>query len=178
MTVLHGPPGNGDNPARRPRRCPECLALVDTSKDWRKLYCCDAHRIAYHNRQTVRGRKLVPMVMAERITRSGWCRDKETGKLARQKSRQMMDLWNREDREAGRMPADEYIAVRERLGLNDAELLGEAEGKRRRESAIAAMTDADLLAAIQKTRAAGRLEKLRAERQRRQQEQQGRSTDQ
>lgn len=151
------------------RRCPECLAPVDTSKDWRKMFCSDAHRTAYHNRQTVRGRKLVPLVMAERITRSGYCRDKDTGKLARQKSRQLMDLWAREDREAGRMAPDEYVAVRQRLGLNDADVLSEGEAKRRRELALERMSDAKLLRAIQETRDESRLEKLRAERRRREQ---------
>lgn len=156
-----------DEPKKNGRRCPECLEPVDTSKDWRKMFCSDAHRTAYHNRQTVRGRKLVPLVMAERITRSGWCRDKDTGKLARQKSRRLMDLWNHEDREAGRMAADEYIAVRQRLGLNDADVLSEAESQRRRENAIHNMTDDELLKAIQETRSDSRLDKLRAERRRR-----------
>lgn len=132
------------------------------------MFCSDAHRNAYHNRQTVRGRKLVPLVMAERVTRSGYCRDKATGILARQKSRQLMDFWNREDREAGRMAADEYIATRQKLGLNDADMLSEGESKRRREKALERMTDAELLKAIQETRSDSRLEQLRAERQRRQ----------
>jgi hypothetical protein len=166
--VLHAAPGNG---TKAPRRCPECLAPVDTSKDWRKLFCSNEHRTAYHNRQTVRGRKLVPLVMAERITRSGYCRDKATGILARQKSRQLMDLWNREDREAGRMPADAYIAIREALGFNDADHLSEAQNKERRELAIERMTEEQLLHAIQETRNESRLEKLRAERRRRQQQQ-------
>jgi hypothetical protein len=168
--MLHGPPVNANGDAKRPRRCPECLVPVDTSKDWRKLFCSNEHRTAYHNRQTVRGRKLVPLVMAERITRSGWCRDKETGKLARQKSRQLMDRWNREDREARRMPADEYIAVRERLGFNDADVLSEAENRQRRERAIERMTDQELLQAIQESRSDTRIEQLRAERRRRQQQ--------
>jgi hypothetical protein len=181
--VLHGPPetGTGEPTAAEAkavkRRCPECLAAVDTSKDWRKLFCSSEHRTAYHNRQTVRGRKLVPLVMAERITRSGYCRDKETGKLARQKSRQLMDFWNREDREAGRMPADEYIAVRERLGFNDADLLSEGEAAERRDRALERMTDAELLKALQETRSEPRLEKLRAERRRRQDQQRGAPTN-
>ena len=155
------------------RRCPECLGPVDTSADWRKMFCSNEHRTAYHNRQTVRGRKLVPLVMAERITRSGYCRDKATGILARQKSRQLMDLWNREDREAGRMPADEYVAIRQRLGFNDAETLHEGELAKRRESALEQMSDAELNSKIQKTRSMKRLEQLRGERRRRQELQKG-----
>lgn len=178
--VLHGLPESTNGNGKKRRRCPECLAVVDTSKNYRALFCSDAHRTAYHNRQTVRGRKLVPLVMAERITRSGYCRDKATGILARQKSRQLMDLWNREDREAGRMPADEYIAVRQRLGLNDAEMLHEGESAKRRDQAIQRMTDQELLRAIQQCRSEPRLDKLRAERRRRQDEptHHKRSTDQ
>lgn len=168
--MLHAPPPSTASAPKRVRRCPECLAAVDTTKDWRKMFCCEPHRVAFHNRQTVRGRKLVPLVMAERITRSGWCRDKDTGKLARQKSRQLMDFWNLEDREAGRMAADEYIALRQRLGLNDADTLSESELGRRREAALLRMTDEQLLRAIQDCRSDSRLEKLRAERRRRQQE--------
>jgi hypothetical protein len=166
--VLHAAPANGNG--KKPRRCAECGAPVDTSKEWRKMFCSNEHRTAYHNRQTVRGRKLVPLVMAERITRSGYCRDKATGILARQKSRHLMDLWVREDREAGRMPADEYVALRERLGFNDAETLHEGEAAKRRELAIESMSDAELLSAIQRTRSEKQLEKLRAERRRRDQQ--------
>lgn len=66
------------------------------------------------------------------------------------------------------MPADEYIAVRQRLNLNDAETLHEGEAAKRRELAIERMTDEQLLGAIQQTRSEPRLEKLRAERRRRQ----------
>jgi hypothetical protein len=124
--VLHGPPETGTGAPRGDpatagtgRRCPECRALVDTSADWRKMFCSEAHRVAFHNRATVRGRKLVPLVMAERITRSGYCRDKATGILARQRSRQLMDKWAQDDRAAGRMAMDDYVATRERLGFHD-----------------------------------------------------------
>lgn len=152
------------------RRCPECLGRFDVPRaQWRKMFCCDAHKVAYNNRQTKRGRVLVPLVLAERITRSGWCRDKQTGILARQKSRQLMDGWNREDREAGRMPADDYIALRQRLGFNDAEHLTAAQLATRRESALQRMSDAELLRKLQETRSETRLEQLRAERRRRDQ---------
>lgn len=105
--------------ASDPRLCPECLGPVNTELDWRKMFCSEAHRVAFHNRQTVRGRKLVPLVMAERLTRSGDRRDRATGILARQRSRRLLDKWAREDREAGRMAADHYVALRERLGFHE-----------------------------------------------------------
>ncbi len=149
------------------RACPECSARVDTSKDWRVMFCSSEHRTAFHNRQTVRGRKLVPLVMAERITRSGYCRDKGPGILARQRSRQLMDLWNKEDREAGRMPMDCYVALREKLGFNDADVLLEGEAKERKARAIEQLTDEQLAGKIQRTRSDKQRDILRAERRRR-----------
>jgi len=80
------------------------------------MFCCAEHRIAHANRMTVRGRRLTAVAMAARITRDGSARDKGAGKSARRISRQLMDQWIKEDREAGRMPADEYHALRGRLG--------------------------------------------------------------
>ncbi len=124
--VLHGPPETGTTAPSGAegsidtRPCPECLAPIPRSGPrWRKLFCCDAHRVAWNNRMTVRGRVLTPLVMAERVTRSGSCRDKGAGKKARQQSRRLMDQWARDDREAGRMASDTYFAIRDRLGFND-----------------------------------------------------------
>lgn len=123
--MLHGPPETGTGAPRGGieehvhRRCPECLGPVDTSLDWRKMFCSEEHRKAFHNRQLIRGRKLVVLCMAERITRSGYCRRKATGILARQRSRRLMDRWAREDRDEGRMAMDEYLETRERLGFHD-----------------------------------------------------------
>lgn len=102
------------------RRCPECLAPVSPSKasGGRNMFCCQEHRQAHANRMTVRGRRLTAIAMASRITRDGSTRNKGVGKSARRLSRQLMDRWIREDREAGRMPADEYHALRGRVGVD------------------------------------------------------------
>lgn len=118
-TVLHGPRGTIEELSAVKRRCPECLGAVDTSKDWRKMFCTEGHRKAFHNRQLIRGRKLVVLCMAERITRSGTARRKAAGKLARQRNRRLMDAWHQEDKAAGRMAMDEYFETRERLGFHD-----------------------------------------------------------
>lgn len=99
------------------RRCPECLAPVEPSQaaGGRNMFCCAEHRQAHANRMTVRGRRLTAVAMAARITRDGSCRMKGAGKSARTLSRQLMDQSIKEDREAGRMPADEYHALRLRF---------------------------------------------------------------
>lgn len=123
--MLHAPPESGPGAPRggaeehSGRRCPECLGPVDTTMDWRKIFCSQAHRMAFHNRQLIRGRKLVVPAIAERITRSGTARRKAAGILARQRNRQMMDQWVKDDRAAGRMAMDEYFELRERLGFHD-----------------------------------------------------------
>lgn len=83
------------------------------------MFCCPAHRTAYHNRATVRGRVLVPLAMAARVTRDGSRGDKDTGKRAARQARALMQRYVEEDRAAGRMPADEYAAMRHRLGFDD-----------------------------------------------------------
>jgi hypothetical protein len=116
--VLHGPRGPVVD-AVKDRRCAECLAAVDTSKEWRKMFCTEEHRQAFHNRQLKRGRKLVVLAMAARITRGGHRRRKEAGRTARHRAEKLMDGWWMEDREAGRMSMDEYLETRERLGFHD-----------------------------------------------------------
>jgi hypothetical protein len=123
--MLHGPPETGTGAPRGApeehvrRRCPECLGAVDTRMDWRKMFCSEKHRTDFHNRQLKRGRSLVVPAIAERITRSGTCRRKAAGILARQRNRKLMDQWVKEDREAGRMAMDEYFELRERLGFHE-----------------------------------------------------------
>jgi hypothetical protein len=107
--------------AKGSRRCPECLAAVKPSAGagFRNMFCCPEHRVAYHNRATVRGRVLVPLVMAARLTRDGSRGDTVTGKRAARQARTLMQRYAEEDRAGGRMPADEYAALRHRLGFDD-----------------------------------------------------------
>lgn len=117
--MLHTSPDGVQIGAPGTRRCPECLVRVEPKIGAGNMFCCAEHRIAFVNRNTVRGRQLVPIVLAARLTRDGSERMKGTGKHARRLSRSMMDKWNREDRLEGRMPADEYHALRVHLGHLD-----------------------------------------------------------
>lgn len=117
QSVLHGPAGK---PAKREAPsmrhvCPECAQPFQAVHS-RQLFCCPEHKAAFHNRATVRGRVLAPMAMAARITRDGSRGDMETGKAARRESRQLIDAWAREDREAGRMDMVAYMRERRRIG--------------------------------------------------------------
>jgi hypothetical protein len=125
MTVLHDPPATGQGAPRgapeehKGRRCPECLGAVDTSLDWRKMFCCEGHRKDFHNRQLIRGRKLVVLAMAARITRGGHRRRIGAGRVARRRAEHLLDQWWMEDRKAGRMSMDEYLEIRHGLGFQD-----------------------------------------------------------
>jgi hypothetical protein len=103
------------------RRCAECRAPVDTAKDERKMFCSAEHRVAFHNRQTVRGRKAMPLVIAERETRGGDRRYRRAaaGIAARKRLRKLIALWIAEDKAEGRMSMAEYVELRQRLGLED-----------------------------------------------------------
>lgn len=103
------------------RRCPECLVPVKPSAaaGFRNMFCCAGHRVAYVNRNTVRGRVLVPLVMAARETRDGSRGDKATGQRVARQARALMQRYREEDNAAGRMGAAEYAALRHKLGHDD-----------------------------------------------------------
>lgn len=101
----------------RPRHCPECLSYFTPLEQWRTLFCCPKHRQAFANRQTVRGRQLTAWSLARYVTRNGSRRNKDAGKKAAAVCDATMQKWIVEDREAGRMAMDDYIAERLRLGF-------------------------------------------------------------
>jgi len=118
MTMLHGSPET-PRQAQRPSAplCPECGQPFRPVHP-QQLFCCVEHKTAHNNRMTVRGRQLTAFSLASRITRDGSCRDRATGKRARQDSRALMDKWIAEDRAAGRMPADDYMRLRYAKGFD------------------------------------------------------------
>lgn len=66
----------------------------------------------------MRGRVLVPYVLAARQTRDGTRGDKGTGKRAAQISHTLMQRYRDEDREAGRMDAVAFAALRIQHGFD------------------------------------------------------------
>lgn len=112
VSALHAAPRS----TPRHALCPECSQPFAPSQ-LRQLFCTADHKAAYHNRATVRGRVLTPLIMAARITRGGSRGDTETGKRARQDAEQLIERWVAEDRAAGRMSAVDYVALRLRKGF-------------------------------------------------------------
>jgi hypothetical protein len=97
--------------------CPECLCDF-TPKRSRALFCSEAHRTTWHNRQTVRGRVLTSLAMAARETRGGTRGDTDTGKKANWQANQLMQDWRDEDRRLGRMSQVEYLRRRFDAGFD------------------------------------------------------------
>lgn len=130
MSVLHGSsetpaedscaPGSPSIPLRgvaiyKPRPCPECMAHFQPVHP-RQLFCSEAHKRAFNNRWTVRGRALAVIATAARITRGGNRGDRQTGRTARREAERMMSRFAQEDRDAGRMSAVDYMRDRQKIG--------------------------------------------------------------
>lgn len=115
-------PAKRDKPAPAPTHattrplCPECMAAFDR-KHPNQLFCTVAHRDAWNNRASVRGRVLTPLAMVSRVTRFGGRGDAHTGKRASHEAHTLMQRWIEEDREAGRMPQPEYLRRRYSIGF-------------------------------------------------------------
>lgn len=97
--------------------CPECLTRFPR-KHPGQLFCSAAHRDAWNNRATVRGRVLTPLAIVERVTRGGSRGDTQTGKRARQQKDALIQRWIEEDRAAGRMTWPDYMARRYAIGFD------------------------------------------------------------
>jgi hypothetical protein len=107
-----GPPDPPDNrPVWAERPCPEC-GVLHKPRQAGTLFCCPAHRDAWNNRQTVRGRVLTRYVIAARITRDGTRGTPDQrayGRKAAQIMRRLINRYRDEDRAVGRMDMADFI---------------------------------------------------------------------
>ncbi len=118
MTVLDGParkPAESQN-ASQGDTCPECGSVYARIHP-NQMFCTPVHSKAFNNRLLKRGQSLTPLSMAARITRGGWCGDTATGIKARQMAEQLIARYVAEDKAAGRMRMDHYVALRIRKGF-------------------------------------------------------------
>ena len=77
-----------------------------------------AHRQAWHDRDKIRGRQLLPLRLASQLTRGGSRGEKEIGKKARRDAEHLERRWIAEDASARRMNPVEYTQLRYRLGFD------------------------------------------------------------
>ena len=87
-------------PARKAVFRRTCLECGEGFKSWHPdaAFCSRAHGTAFHNRSAKRGKVATPLLLAWRGKRGSG----DVAKYAFQELCRMADLWNAEDREAGR----------------------------------------------------------------------------
>lgn len=102
------PAGAKPAPSGHNRACAECLGPV-TSVQPGALFCSQTCRNDFQDRMRVRGRQLVPLELAVMVTRHGRRGDKDAGVRAARSAQRLKRRWIEEDRNAGRMPMDQYI---------------------------------------------------------------------
>lgn len=126
--VLHGCSQMGHNrrPGQQeggwaPRTCPECGKLFEPNVR-NQLFCTPAHKAAWNNRATVRGRVLTPLSIAARVTRNGTRGTPEAREIGRRASNAhnaLIQQYRDEDRAAGRMEWTQFLIARVKHGLFD-----------------------------------------------------------
>ena len=117
MAVLHARFQDAVPPREGQRTCPECLKHFTPAQE-AQLFCSSAHRAAWNNRMTVRGRVATPLLMAARHTRNGTRGRSTFGYRASIDLDRLLARWRREDAREGRMSAVEYNDRRYRLGFD------------------------------------------------------------
>jgi hypothetical protein len=106
--------------ARKYRRiCPECGEAFVGGPDSR--FCTPAHRYAWRNRAGKRGMVAMPLVQAWRGGKSR--KGDEVARYAFGELCALADLFNEEDRAAGRLPAGDYLRPKMEAGWRAIDLL-------------------------------------------------------
>ena len=85
-----------------PRQCPECSATF-TPSNGRARFCCSTHKEAFHTRNANRGKVMVGLVQTWRAGKHGAGSD--VARYAMAELCALADIWNADDRKAGRLPA-------------------------------------------------------------------------
>lgn len=93
------------SPARKTyaRKCPECATAFAGSRDAR--FCTTACKDTFWNREGKRGKVLTPLFRAWRGGRGS----NDVARYAFSEICSLADIWNAEDRAAGRMSAADFI---------------------------------------------------------------------
>lgn len=91
------------------RICPECGQEFETNggRGKPRIFCTEAHKQAHANRRGARGKTLVTLAQAWRKTRGSG----DFGKFLFSEVTTLLDAWNAEDLEAGRLDPVEYAKL-------------------------------------------------------------------
>lgn len=123
-------------PSRKPRArkyrrtCPECAVAFIGGPD--ALFCTTAHKDAWHNRAGKRGKVAMPFLQAYRGGRGR--KGDEVASWAFRELSAMADLFNEQDRKAGRMAAGDYLRPKMQAGWRAVDLVASEQmaAKRRK----------------------------------------------
>jgi hypothetical protein len=88
--------------------CKECNTTF--SGNARAVFCTPGHKRAFHQRNQKRGQCAMPLLLAWRGGRG----QKETSRWAYGELCRLADLWNAEDKAAGRAPQAAYAELKRR----------------------------------------------------------------
>ena len=94
-------------------KCNECAAIFAPARAG-QVFCSKECKIAFSNRETVRGRSVVTMMRAWRKTRGKG----DTAKKAFFEVCRQLDAWNSEDLKAGRVNPETHVARQFEGALN------------------------------------------------------------
>lgn len=87
------------------RTCAECNQPFQ-AVNRKRLFCCPAHKLAFHNRCAARGKVLIPLAMAWRTKRGA----RGIASSSFKEMCTILDRFAAEDRAAGRMGMADYVS--------------------------------------------------------------------
>ena len=93
------------------KTCPECGNALPAREAGKRgaaaIFCCEAHKTAFQNRQAVQGRAVIALAKAWRASRNRK-EDRAIGAAALNELCAILDQFNADDREASRPRPTEY----------------------------------------------------------------------
>lgn len=103
-------------------RCPECgVPPGHTSNGRPKVFCSLTCKRAFHNRNYQRGFASAGLIQAWRASRG----KSDVARWAYREMAALADLWNREDRAAGRMSMADYLEAKAKADWRAVDLISQ-----------------------------------------------------
>ena len=100
--------------------CAECGAPFAPTRAW-SLFCCKAHKQAFHSRQMSRGHILSTLMQVHRRGGDGKRNATDDSRYAFAQACKLLDRFNAEDKAAGRRP-DLVVAAKRASGWDVCDL--------------------------------------------------------
>lgn len=95
--------------------CPECSAKFVRTSRARQAFCCTEHKAAFNDLMRVRGRLIMPLLLARSMGRH--TRGDQRGAYCRKQADALIARWNIEDRERPGGPRRPDIIARHKMDM-------------------------------------------------------------